>query len=148
MKFRTTVRQSGANTTGIHVPDDVVDALGGGRRPKVTVTLNGYTYRSSIATMGGRFMVGVSASVRAASGVSGGDTLDVDIALDHEPRQVVVPADLRAALGEEPGLMAYLDSLSYSKQRRVVEQIEAAKAPETRQRRIDKARDQLRRREL
>lgn len=116
MRFRTTVLQAGKTATGIQVPDEVVEALAGGKKPKVVVTVNGFSYRSSIASMGGRSMVGVSAATRAAAGVAGGDVVDV----------------------------ASFDTLSYSKQRGLIEPIGAAKSPDTRQRRIDKALARLR----
>ena len=139
MKFRTTILQGGKTTTGIHVPDEVVEALGAGKRPPVKVTVNGYTYRNTIAVMGGRYMVGVSADVRAASGVKGGDTLDVEIVLDDQPRVLDVPADFAAALDAAPAAKAAFEKLSYSNKRRHVEPILAAKAPETRARRIEKS---------
>ena len=129
----------GKNVTGIHVPDQVVAALGTSRKPAVKVTLNGYTYRNTIASMGGRFMVGVSADVRAKSGVGGGDTLDVEIVLDTEPRVLEIPADHAAALAAEPAAQAAFDKLSYSNKRRHTMPIEDAKAPETRARRIEKS---------
>ena len=139
MKFRTTILSGGKTTTGIHVPDEVVAALGSSRKPAVTVTLNGYAYRSTVASMGGRFMVGVSADVREKSGVKGGDTLDVEIELDTAPRLLEIPADFAAALAAEPQAQAAFDKLSYSNKRRHVEPILAAKAPETRARRIEKS---------
>jgi len=139
MKFRTTILSAGKNITGIHVPDEVVESLGAGKRPPVRVTLNGYTYRNTIAVMGGRYMVGVSADVRAASGVKGGDTLDVEIVLDDQPRVLEIPADLQAALDAAPAAKAAFEKLSYSNKRRHVEPILAAKAPETRARRIEKS---------
>ena len=139
MKFRTTILRGSKTATGIHVPDGVVTALGTSRKPAVCVTLNGYTYRSTIASMGGRFMVGVSAEVREKAGVAGGDELDVDIELDTEPRVVEVPTDFAKALADQLDAKAFFERLSYSHQRRHVMAIEAAKAAETRQRRIDQA---------
>ena len=139
MRFTTEVLKTGKTTTGLVVPDDVVDALGGGRRPKVTVTINGKTYRSSVASMGGRFLVGVSAENRALTGVSGGDVVDVVLELDTQPREVEVPADFAAALEVVPAAKAAYARLSYSHQRAHVDAINGAKAPETRRRRIDKA---------
>ena len=136
MKFRTTILQGGKTATGIHVPDAVVAALGPSRKPPVKVTLNGYAYRSTVATMGGRFMVGVSAEVRARSGVKGGDELEVEIELDTAPRVVEAPPDFAAALAAEPRAQAAFDKLPYSHKRQHVLPIEAAKAPETRARRI------------
>ncbi|HEV7386650.1 MAG TPA: YdeI/OmpD-associated family protein [Phenylobacterium sp.] len=139
MKFRTTILEAGKTITGIHVPDEVVAALGPSRKPAVAVTLNGYTYRSTVASMGGRFMVGVSADVRAKSGVKGGDTLDVEIELDTAPRVLEIPADFAAALDAEPAAKVAFEALSYSNKRRHTMPIQDAKAPETRARRIEKS---------
>ena len=144
MKFHTTILKSGGNTTGIVVPDEVVEALGAGKRPKVRATIKNYTWRTSVASMGGRFMVGVSAEVRAAAGVAGGDEVDIELELDAAPREVEVPADFAAALADNPAEKATFEALSYSHQRRHVMAIEAAKAPETRARRIEGALKTLR----
>jgi hypothetical protein len=139
MRFTTTVRQNSKTATGIPVPDDVMAALNAGKAPKVSVTLNGHTYRSSVATVNGEPMIGVSDGVRQAAGVAGGDTLEVEVVLDTAPRTVTVPDDLAAALDAEPVARATFDRLSYSNQRFWVEPIEGAKSPDTRQRRIEKA---------
>jgi len=139
VEFRTTIAQTGTNTTGIVVPDEIVEQLGAGKRPKVTVTAGGHTWRSSIASMGGRFLIGVSAEIRRITGLAGGDDVDVTLELDTEPREVTVADDLAAALAAAPGARAAFDKLSYSHQRRHVMAIDDAKTPETRARRIDKA---------
>jgi hypothetical protein len=139
MRFRTTIERTGPNTAGIPVPDEVLIALGGGRRPAVTVSLNGYTYRSTVGAMGGRSLIPLSSAHRAASGLAGGETLDVDIELDSAPRTVEVPADLAAALAAEPAAQATFDRLSYSDRSWHVLQIESAKAVDTRARRIAKS---------
>jgi hypothetical protein len=139
MRFRTTVLRSGKTATGIQVPDEIVDAMESGKRPPVRVTINGYTYRSTIASMGGRFMVGVSAEVRDRAHVSGGDTVDVEVELDRSPREVEVPPDLAKALKRDAKARKAFDALSYSNKQRHVLSIEGAKTEETRQRRIDKA---------
>jgi len=144
MRFRTTIEQNGKTATGIRVPDEVVEALGSGKRPAVTVTINGYTYRNTIAVMGGVFMVGVSAEHRAGAGVAGGDEVDVDMALDTAPRQVTVPDDFAAALDAEPKARATFDGLSYSNRSWHVLQVNGARTDETRQRRIGKSVDMLR----
>ncbi len=136
MRFTAELESTGGNTTGFAVPDEVVASLAGGRRPKVTVALNGQTWRSSIASMGGRFMLGVSAANREAAGVAAGRTYDVDVELDTAPRAVEVPADLAAALAGDPTARAAWDALSFSHQRQHAEAITAAKKPETRQRRV------------
>lgn len=127
---------TGGTTTGFRVPDEVVAALGGGNRPKVVATVNGHSWRTSIARMGGEFWLGVSAENRAASGVAADDELDLEIELDTAPRTVEVPPDLAEALAAVPAAKASWDALPYSHQRRHVEAIAAAKAPETRARRI------------
>jgi hypothetical protein len=145
MTFRTTLELGGKTATGIHVPDNVVAALGAGRRPAVKVTINGsYTYRSTVAVMGGRYMVPVSAEIRAGAGVAAGDELDVDLELDTAPREVVVPADLRAALDTDPPAATAFAALSYSAQRAHVLSVEGAKTPETRARRVAKVLGALR----
>jgi Bacteriocin-protection, YdeI or OmpD-Associated/Domain of unknown function (DUF1905) len=139
MRFRTTIVQSGKNTTGIQVPDEVVEALGSGKRPAVKVTVNGYSYRSTVASMGGVFMVSLSAEHRAGAGVAGGDEVEVDLELDSAPREVTVPPDLAAALDAEPAARATFDGLSYSNKSWHVLQVTGAKTEETRQRRIAKS---------
>jgi hypothetical protein len=139
VKFQTTIRQSDGNATGIEVPADVIAALGAGKKPPVTMTVNGYVYRSTVATMDGKFMVGFSAAHRAASGLNGGDEVEVDIELDNEPRTVEVPADLAAALDAEPRARETFDKLSNSMKGYHVTQVLDAKTAETRQRRIEKS---------
>jgi hypothetical protein len=139
VRFTTKLLQSSKTATGISVPDDVMAGLAAGKAPKVAVTINGYTYRSSVATVNGGPMIGVSETVRAATGVRGGDTIDVDVVLDTAPRTVAVPDDLAAALEAEPAARQTFAGLSYSNQRFWVEPIEAAKGEDTRRRRIEKA---------
>jgi antitoxin component of MazEF toxin-antitoxin module len=143
MRFRTSVLQSGRTTTGIQVPDEVVEALGAGRRPAVKVTVNGYTYRSTVAVMGGANMISLSAEHRAAAGLAGGDEVEVDLELDAAPREVNVPADLAAALDAEPAARRTFDTLSYSNKSWHVLQVTGAKTDETRQRRIARSVDTL-----
>ena len=144
MKFRGTILQGGKTATGIEIPTEVVEGLGSGKRPAVRMTINGYTYRSTVATMDGKFMVGVSAEVREAAGVAGGDTVDVEIELDTAPREVEVPGDFAAALDSDPKAKAKFDTLSYSGKLRLVAPVANAKKPETRERNIDKALAELR----
>ena len=139
MRFRTTIVQGDKTATGIRVPDDVLAALGPSRRPPVRVTVNGYTYRTTVASVKGALMFSVSADVRRKAVVAGGDEVDVDIELDNEPREVAVPADLQAALGADPEARRFFDGLSYSHKSSYVLWIESAKKDETRQRRIPEA---------
>ncbi|HEX3427192.1 MAG TPA: YdeI/OmpD-associated family protein [Candidatus Limnocylindrales bacterium] len=144
MRFHTTILQAGKTATGIHVPDEVVDALGAGRRPPVRVTINGFTYRSTIAVMGGDYMVGVNADNRAGAGVAGGDEVDVDIELDTAPREVPVPADFASALDAEPEARRTFEGLSNTNKGWHTSQIEGAKTDDTRQRRIARSIEALR----
>ena len=140
MKFTTTLELHGKTATGFTVPAEVVAELGQGRKkPPVLVTIGGHTYRSTIAVYGGVFMLPCSAENRLAAGVAAGEEVEVDLALDTEPRQVTVPPDLAAALEASPAARERFTALSYSHQRRHVLAIEDAKTEQTRQRRIAKA---------
>ena len=136
MRFRATLETEGKTATGINVPAEVVESLGAGKRPRVKVTINGHSYRSSVAVLGGRYMLGVSAENRAAARVEGGDTIDIELELDTAAREVTVPPDLAAALAAEPAAQATFDALSYSNKSWHVLQITGAKSDETRQRRV------------
>lgn len=142
MKFTTKMFQTG-NNTGVPVPAEVVEALGGGRRPAVSVMVNGYAYRSTIASMGGQFLIPFSADKRRESGISGGDSIDVELALDTVPRTVEPPADLAAALAAVPGAQEAFRALSPSRQKAHVTSIDDAKTDATRQRRITKVVEEL-----
>jgi hypothetical protein len=122
----------------VEVPDGVVDALAGGRRPAVLVEINGYRYRSTPAVYGGRSYLPLRKDVRQAAGIEPGQTVTVTIALDAEPREVDVPDDLAAALRTDPAVEAAFAALSYTHRRELVEQVESAKRGETRQRRIER----------
>ena len=137
--FRGTIELRGKTACGISVPPEVVEALGHGKRPPVTVTIRGYTYRSTVAPYTGEYLVGVSAENRARAGVAAGDVVDVQLELDSAPRVLVVPADLDAALDADPAARTFFDGLSYSNRSRFTLSVADAKTAETRQRRIDKA---------
>ena len=141
MRYETTVWQKG-NNTGIEVPPEVIEALGGGKRAAVVVDVNGYVYRSTIGAMGGVSLLPFSSDKRAASGISGGDAVVVELTLDTAPRIVEVPADLAEALAEA-GVREAFDSLSPSARKAHVTQVESAKAAETRSRRITAVVDKL-----
>ena len=139
MKFRTRIQQTGKTAMGFEVPPEVVDALGAGKRPPVTVTINGYTYRNTVAVMSGVFMVGVASEHRVPAGIVGGEEVEVDLQLDTAPREVAVPADFAAALDAEPAARATFDKLSYSNKSWHVLQMDGTKNPDTRARRIEKS---------
>lgn len=141
MRFRTTVELSGKSATGLPVPDDVVAAMDRGARFPVVVTINGFSYRSTVTPYRGKTMLPLSSENRTGAGVEAGQEIDVDIEYDDAPRTVEVPDDLAAALSG-PARAAF-DTLSVSRQRAIVDPIEAAKTAETRERRIAKAAEEL-----
>jgi hypothetical protein len=124
------------NATGLPVPAEVVAALGTQKKPKVTVSLKGYTYRSTVAAYGEIFILPLSQERRAAAGVQAGDRVEVTLALDLEPRLVEIPEDLRAALASKPGVLEAFETLAYSTRKELVRQVNEAKAQATRERRI------------
>jgi hypothetical protein len=136
---RAVIKQTGKNTTGIEIPPEVLATLGGGKRPAVKVSINGYSYRTTLGVMAGVSMVSVSAEHRAAAGVAGGDEVDLDIELDNESRQIAIPEDFEAALSAEPDARHTFDALSNSNKSWHVLQVTGAKTEETRQRRIAKS---------
>jgi hypothetical protein len=144
VKFRTTVLLEGKTATGFRVPADVVASFERGKRPPVTVTINGFTYRSTVAAYGDVFMLPLAAESRAGAGVAAGDEIEVELALDTKPRTVEVPDDLARALAADVTAKAAFDALSYSNQRRIVLSVEGTKVPETRARRIAKSVEDLR----
>ena len=138
MTFQTTLLAAGKTATGIEVPPAVVAALVSSKKPSVSVTLNGYAYRSTVAVMSGKFMIPVSHEVRSAADVAGGDTLDT------APRVLELPEDFAVALGGDAAAKAFFEGLSYSNQRRYTPSIGGAKTVETQARRVAKAIEELR----
>lgn len=136
--FETTVAATG-NNTGIMVPEEAIEKLAAGKRPPVLVNVNGYEYRNTVAVMGGKYMISISAAVRNATGLKGGDPISVTLTVADAPREVSIPADFAAALAADEQAAAFFAKLSNSLQRYHVDTIAAAKSADTRQRRIDKA---------
>ncbi|HLV36032.1 MAG TPA: YdeI/OmpD-associated family protein [Spirillospora sp.] len=135
--FKTVLHKDDSlNATGIEVPADVITALNKGKKPPVKVTVNGFTYQSTVAVMGGAYMIPLSQERRAAAGVEAGEEIEVTLELDTEPRTVEVPDDLATALAAKPGARQAFDKLAYSVRKEHVRQVESAKAAETRTRRI------------
>jgi hypothetical protein len=143
MKFRTTLQRFGANNTGIEVPEEILVAFGRGRRVKVVATVNGYMYRTSVAPAMGKILMPFSSEHRAASGLSGGQEIEVEIIPDDAPREVEVPVDLATALDAAPEAAAFFAGLSYTNRRLYVLWVEEAKKPETRSTRVAKAIEML-----
>jgi Bacteriocin-protection, YdeI or OmpD-Associated/Domain of unknown function (DUF1905) len=138
MRFRAKVELGGKTATGIPLPEDVVAAMGSGKRPKVRVAVGGHSYRTTVAPMGGRYFVPLNKENREAAGVAAGDEVAVDIEPDAEPRTVAVPADLAAALAGDAAARAFFDGLSYTHRKEWVRWVEEAKKAETRATRIAK----------
>ena len=136
--FDTTVAASG-NNTGIVVPEEVIDQLAAGKRPPVVVNVNGYEYRNTVGMMGGKRMISISAAVRNATGLKGGEAIHVTLTVADAPREVNVPADFAAALAVDERAGAFFEKLSNSMQRHHIDNINAAKSADRRQRRIEKA---------
>lgn len=144
MQLRALINRAGRTAAGIVVPDEFVDALGGGRRPKVRVTVGDFTFRTSIAPMGGVFMMPITNETRAGSGLEPGELADLEIVLDTEPREVAVPPDLAAALDRDDVARAAFERLSYSNKRRLTMPIEAIKGADARARRVERTVAELR----
>ena len=136
MRFESTVELGGKTATGIPIPDEVIESLGSSKRPPVTITINGYTYRTTAVRMGGQFYVPLNAENRTAAGVTAGDDITVDIESDTAPREVTMPDDLATAMDDEA--RAAYDELSYTHRKEWVRWVEEAKRPETRVARIEK----------
>ena len=137
--FKTELLLAGKTATGVEVPADVVEKLGSNKRPLVKVTINGYTYPSSISARNGIFMIPVSAEVRENAGISSGEIIEVSVVLDTETRIIEVPAYFQSALDKSPKASQYFETLSNSNKKYFIGSIEQAKTQETRNRRIEKA---------
>jgi hypothetical protein len=138
MKFKTTILQAGKTATGITIPPEIVESFGAGKKPPVKITINGYTYRNTIAVMGGVFMVSISAGHRKGANVNGGDKIEVDIELDTEQRVVEVPEVFQKALNKNAAAKKNFEQLSNSKKKWLTIPITEAKTEETKMRRIEK----------
>ncbi len=138
MRFRTTVFLGGKTATGLQIPDEVVAALGSGKRPKVVVTIGEYSYRSTVALMGGQYLVPLSAEHRQAAGVAAGDEVELQLSLDEAVREVELPAELATALAGDEAARQFFESLSFSHRKEWARWIAEAKKPETRQARLAK----------
>jgi hypothetical protein len=144
MRFQALIEGAGKTAAGIEVPPEVVASLGKTKRPPVRVTINGHTYRSTVAVLGGRYMVGVSNEVRANAGVAAGDRVEIEMELDTAPREVAVPAELAQELARDVAANRAFEALSYSRKRLIVDPIANAKTAATRERNLAKAMSLLR----
>ncbi|HTQ27728.1 MAG TPA: YdeI/OmpD-associated family protein [Puia sp.] len=138
MKYKTTIVQTG-NNTGIHVPEPVLEKLGGGKKPLVKVTLNGYSYRGAVGKMGEKYLVSLSAENRNNANVKGGDVLEVTLELDNEPRVIELPVEWQKALDKNKTAKTSFEKLPPSRKKAMVLSITGAKTEATRKSRIEKA---------
>lgn len=142
--FRTKLAQSG-NNVGIVVPSEIVEGFGVGKRVPVVVTIDGgYSYRNTISSMGGRFMISFNSETRAATGRGGGDEVEVTLELDTASRAVEPPPALAEALAADPVAAAAWSRLAPSHQKEHARAITEAKGDDTRARRVAKALEMLR----
>lgn len=140
MRFTATIEQTGRTTTGIRVPDEIVEQLAGGKRPRVVVTLDdGYELRTTLGSHEGAPFISVAAAVREEADVAAGDVVEIDIRPDTAPREVPVPDDLAAALAEDATADEWFHQLTESQRKTFVTSVTSAKKPETRQRRVTQA---------
>ena len=128
----------------IRVPPQTLTALGEGKRAPVKVTLNGYTYRTTIAVYGGKSYIGVRREVREAAGVAAGDRLTVGLEYDAQVRTVDLPQVLRVALEADAATAAAFEKLSYTRRKEFVQWVTGAKRAETQRRRMEQAMAMLR----
>ncbi|KRB39054.1 YdeI/OmpD-associated family protein [Microbacterium sp. Root180] len=128
--------------TAIELTDEQVAELGGGKRAAVVVGVGDRSARLRLGVMDGRNLIGISKANRAQLGVDFGDEIDATIDLDQQDRVVDVPEDLAAAL-EAAGAKAAFDALTYSRRKELARGVAEAKRPETRERRIAAAVEEL-----
>ena len=142
MTFSTSVLQApGGTATGLPVPDEAVAALGSSQKPAVTVTIGEYSYRSTLSSVCDALILPLSSADRDASGLSAGDDVIVTLELGKSPREIELSADLDMVLSEKA--RTAFDTLSASRRGAFVQQVESAKAAETRARRVARITAQL-----
>ena len=139
LKFATILLAAGKTATGIKIPDHIIEELGGGKKPLVKVSINGFTYRSAVAVMGGACMVGVNADNRAGANIKAGDKIEVTIEMDTEPRTVEIPKELQLVLNKNAAMKKKFETFSTTRKKSLTVPIFDAKTEETKQKRIIKA---------
>lgn len=138
--FKVDLIKGDGDTAGFVIPEKIIEAFGQGKKPKVTVTINGgFSYPNTVAVMGGKYMIGISKERRKLAGVQPGEKIEVTLELDTAPRVMEVPPGLQTALDRNKAAKSYFATLSYSNQRRHIDPINEAKTDETRARRIEKS---------
>ncbi len=144
LRFTATLQARGP-AAAVVLDDEKVAAIGeGAKRFPVRATVNGYSWRTSVARMGGEFLVGLNREVREGAGVAAGDSVEVRLALDTEPREVVVPKALADALAGDAAAATAFEKLAYTHRKEYARWIDEAKRDETRERRVVQAIEMLR----
>jgi len=137
--FRTTLQARGP-AAAVVLDDAQVQSIGeGAKRFPVVATVNGYTWRTSVARMRGEFLLGLNREVREAAGVTAGDVVEVHVALDEASREVEVPEALATALAFDPETQAAFSALAFTHRKEFARWIAEAKRAETRDRRVEQA---------
>lgn len=143
LTFTTTLQQRGP-AAAVVLDEDQVGAIGeGAKRFPVRATVNGYTWRTSVARMGGEFLVGLNQEVRGRAGAEAGDTVEITLELDSAPREVEVPEALTAALERDAKAKAALEGLAYTHRKEFARWVAEAKREDTRERRVAQAIEML-----
>lgn len=137
MKFQTIIFQKG-NNLGIEVPENVIELLSAGKRPQVVVELKGYTYRSTVGVMEGKFLIPLNSEHRKKVEITGGETVEVSLNLDTEPRTVELPQGLKGELNINKTALEFFDSLPPSSKKKIVVLLETAKTEDTFNKRLGK----------
>ena len=144
IKFRALLQPRGP-AAAVVLDDAQVAAVGeGAKRFPVVATVNGYTWRTSVARMGGEFLLGLNKEVRQGAGVEAGDEVEVAVELDTAPREVEVPEALAAALAADPQAKASFEQMAFSHRKEYARWVAEAKQQETRQRRVQQAIEMIR----
>jgi hypothetical protein len=144
IQFSTPLQPRGP-AAAVVLDDDQVAVIGeGAKRFPVVATVNGYTWRTSVARMGGEFLVGLSKEVRTGAGVEAGDNVEVRLELDAAPREVEVPEALAVALAADPQAKASFEQMAFTHRKEYARWIAEAKKDETRDRRVRQAVEMIR----
>ena len=138
MKFKAEIFTGGGNTAGFWIPEEVMKSLGDKKRVPVVVTLNGYSYKSTIASYDGKQAIGISIENRENAGVKIGDTLEIDVKVDDQPRIVEVPEIVKTQLEKNSVAKEIFEKLSYTHKKEYVKWIIDAKKEETKMARLSK----------
>ncbi|HET6823894.1 MAG TPA: YdeI/OmpD-associated family protein [Anaerolineales bacterium] len=141
--FTAVIQNAGGGGAFVEVPFDVEKEFGS-KRPKVKAMIEGVPYRGILTRMGTeRHLLIVLKEIREQIGKTFGDEVTITVEPDTEPRVIEVPDELKKAFKTEKEAKAFFEKLSYTHQREYVMWITEAKREETRQNRIAKTVEML-----